>query len=71
MTVRTCSYIESCPIYKYFRREAKRVFTNMYCEGDYHACARYSLRSEGQPVPENLLPHGSKLWPDGENPQQR
>lgn len=70
MHQQACHFIEGCPIYKYFRQSAKRVYMNMYCEGNYETCARFTLRKAGQPVPDNLLPHGGKLWEDGQQPPE-
>jgi hypothetical protein len=57
-----CLYLEGCPIFKYFRKFAKQVYIDIYCEGDYTICQRYNLRQADQPIPENLLPHGGTLW---------
>ena len=59
-----CEMVEGCPIFKYFKRYAIKVYMGMYCLGDYETCKRLQLRRAGQPVPENLLPHGGTLWDD-------
>jgi hypothetical protein len=59
-----CPYIEGCPMFQYFRSYAKKVYMESYCEGNFEKCKRYILRTSGQPVPKNLLPHGGKLWDD-------
>ncbi len=63
-----CNFIEGCPIFRYFSRMSEVVYRMAYCEGDYHTCARHQLRTSGQPVPVNLGPQGTKLWPDGAPP---
>ena len=62
MDEQACDYLEGCPIFKYFRRSAKKVYIDMYCEGNYERCQRFLLRTEGEEVPTNLLPHGGTLW---------
>jgi hypothetical protein len=57
-----CSFIEGCPIFRYFRVSAKTVYMDMYCMGNFERCKRRKLRLAGQPVPDNLLPHGGTLW---------
>lgn len=63
-----CEYVAGCPMFKYFRAIAKKVYMEVYCQGNYQICARRRLRTSGQPVPSNLLPHGGKLWADEEKP---
>jgi hypothetical protein len=55
-------------MFRYFRQYAKKVYVELYCQGDYERCKRRTLRLSGQPVPANLLPHGGKLWEDGKSP---
>lgn len=57
-----CEFLEGCPIFEHFHRYAKQVYIDMYCKGDCTTCKRYQLRTAGQPVPKNLLPHGGTLW---------
>lgn len=57
-----CEYLEGCPMFRYFKRSAQRVYTQMYCQGNYARCERRKLRVTNQPVPESLLPFGGKLW---------
>ncbi|NDJ76367.1 MAG: hypothetical protein GYB65_08910 [Chloroflexi bacterium] len=63
-----CQFLDGCPMFAYFCRAAKKVYREMYCEGDFAACARRQLRMENNPVPDNLLPHGSTLWDDHQKP---
>jgi hypothetical protein len=63
-----CEYVEGCPMFKYFRSIAKKVYAEIYCLGDYEVCRRRQLRQAGEPVPQNLLPHGGKLWDDDQKP---
>jgi hypothetical protein len=63
-----CQFLKGCPMFKYFRQYAIKVYTELYCEGDYEKCKRRILRLSGQQVPANLLPHGGKLWEDGKAP---
>jgi hypothetical protein len=52
-------------MFRYFDRMAEFIYRHAYCEGDYNTCARRQLRVGGGQVPENLMPQGTKLWPDG------
>ncbi len=65
-----CEYLEACPMFHYFRRVAQKVYQEVYCQGDYVLCHRRKLRVAGEPVPKNLLPHGGKLWKDGDAPPE-
>jgi hypothetical protein len=55
-------------MFAFFCRADKRVYREMYCEGNPEACERRALRMAGRPVPENLLPYGGKLWEDNVRP---
>lgn len=55
-------------MFRYFDRVAEYVYRVAYCEGDFEGCARRQLRLSGQTVPDNLMPQGTKLWPDGGTP---
>ena len=59
---RSCQFVEACPMFKYFKRFAQKVYLSMYCEGYFADCKRRELRLAGKPVPETLLPNGSTLW---------
>ncbi|MBN2302910.1 MAG: hypothetical protein JXQ72_00445 [Anaerolineae bacterium] len=60
-----CQYVAGCPIYKYFRRVMEKIYRETYCEGEFFTdCQRRKLRLAGELVPDNLLPHGGKLWED-------
>ncbi len=63
-----CEYIEACPMFKYFRDYTKKVYARVYCQGKFGACERRKLRQQEQQVPQNLLPHGGKLWDDDQTP---
>lgn len=63
-----CQFADQCPMFRYFDRIAEFVYRQAYCENDYQSCARRQLRLEGYPVPENLMPQGTKLWQDGAVP---
>lgn len=65
-----CEFIDGCPMFKYFRRVAEKVYREMFCEGDFTACQRRELRLCGEPVPANLLPYGGKLWEDDSRPPE-
>lgn len=65
-----CEHLETCPMFKYFRKAAERVYRETFCEGDPSICKRRQLRNAGQPVPANLLPHGGKLWDDNMRPPE-
>ena len=59
-----CTYIEGCPMFKYFRRFMKKVYMTMYCQGYYQDCARRELRMSGKEVPDVMLPNGNMLFED-------
>lgn len=65
-----CEFIEGCPMFKYFRRIAKQIYMDTFCEGNPDICKRRQLRLAGEPVPMNLLPHGGKLWDDNARPPE-
>jgi len=65
-----CQFADKCPMFKYFDHIAEFVYRQAYCEGDYESCVRRQLRVGGDHVPENLMPQGSKLWPDGGRPPE-
>ena len=69
-TPHQCEFIEQCPMFKYFRRVAEKIYREFFCEGNYEICARRRLRKSGHPVPANLLPHGGKLWEDDAQPPE-
>ncbi len=62
--VRECPYLAGCPFYEFAKlKGTKRALVAAFCRGTYETCARYKLRSTGQPVPKGL-------WPDGEMAQE-
>jgi hypothetical protein len=63
-----CEFLTGCPMFKYFRDYAKKVYAEFYCQGNYASCRRRQLRMAGKAVPQNLMPHGGKLWEDGQTP---
>ncbi len=63
-----CEFLEKCPMFRYFRAAAKKVYQDMYCQGDFDRCERRKLRLAGQTVPDNLLPFGGRLWDDDDQP---
>jgi len=69
MSTNACNFIDQCPMFKYFRSSAKKIYMEVYCQGDYTICRRRQLRLAGEPVPENLLPHGGTLWDDTQSRQ--
>mgnify|MGYP000328604760 CR=1 FL=1 len=62
MNASQCANVEGCPIFKYFKHFTQRIYMETYCLGNFEGCKRYQLKQAGQPVPENLLPHGGTLW---------
>lgn len=68
MAQQQCEYIDGCPMFKYFRNVAKRIYSDVYCTGDFQICERRKRRNAGLSVPDNLLPHGGKLWEDDQRP---
>jgi hypothetical protein len=63
-----CQFLEKCPMFRYFNRTAQKVYMRVYCQGKFETCERRKLRLAAEPVPANLMPHGSKLWKDGDAP---
>lgn len=63
-----CEFLDGCPMFQYFCTCAEAVYRAAYCEGDYHLCERRTRRRAGEDVPLNLMPQGTKLWPDGTTP---
>ncbi len=63
-----CEFLEKCPMFRYFRASAKKVYQEMYCQGDFSRCERRKLRLAGRTVPDNLLPFGGWLWDDDAQP---
>lgn len=63
-----CEFIEGCPMFSRFCYMAETLYRMAFCEGDFETCARRKLRLSGETVPENLMPQGGKLWPDGTEP---
>ncbi len=66
----SCEYIDGCPMFKYFRAIAKKIYMELYCEGDFETCQRRQLRIAGKPVPGSLLPYGGHLWKEGDRPPE-
>lgn len=64
----SCEFLEGCPMFKYFNRSAQKVYSKMYCTGNFARCERRKLRLAGRTVPESLLPYGGRLWNDDELP---
>ncbi len=57
-----CIYHESCTMIKSKRlKSLMDVFIPIYCDGDFHRCARVQLKVAGQIVPIMLLPDGKKI----------
>lgn len=57
-----CERTDACPIYNYFKTEAlKNYYIRTYCEGNFSACLRKKMKSEGKEVPDTLLPDGKEL----------
>jgi hypothetical protein len=68
MAQQACEYINGCPMFKYFCSVAKTVYADIYCRTNPDICERRKRRAAGKPVPDNLLPHGGKLWKDDDKP---
>ena len=57
-----CPHMVTCPLYGQFRTQGfLRVWQVNYCEGAYQTCKRFQLSSEGQAVPDTMLPNGTDL----------
>jgi len=58
MGERFCPNITKCQMFAYLERQDFRDCMNAYCLGNHLTCERWILRSNGQHVPEDLLPNG-------------
>ncbi len=59
---RQCPYINDCPMFRRIMTDAlRKVFIDLFCKGDFELCERKKLRDAGEPVPDDLLPHGGRL----------
>jgi hypothetical protein len=67
---RQCEFVEGCPMFKYFRAGARRIYLEIFCQGDFEVCHRRRRRLAGEPVPRNLLPHGGTLWAEKDSPPE-
>ena len=57
-----CEYIEICQIWEKCQSDIKNVWVTGYCKGAMQKnCARKKLVAEDKPVPENLMPNGTKF----------
>jgi hypothetical protein len=63
--VSRCEFIDVCQLFAHLCRIRDTVYRQAYCEGDYRACERRALRLLGHDTPDDLLPNGLKLHPDG------
>ncbi len=59
----TCRYRDDCRMFQYIREQGDRLaLTATYCDSyAYTECVRFKLRSQGRPVPLDLLPDGSTI----------
>jgi len=57
-----CPHMSGCALYPLFsQRAVLEVWKTNYCTSDFGRCARYKLATEGQPIPQTLLPNGRHL----------
>jgi len=56
-----CLHIYRCPIYAHFESRAMLNPIQVYCLGNFEACARRQQIVAGQDVANDLLPDGSTL----------
>ena len=60
-----CECVAGCPAYEFLKIGDFKQFliiTSQYCLSENNLnCKRYILRKQGQPVPKELLPDGSKI----------
>ena len=57
-----CENLKNCAIWKKFNTDSKMVWIKAYCQGPKQSkCVRKQLASQGENVPENMLPNGETL----------
>ncbi|ADB58121.1 hypothetical protein [Archaeoglobus profundus] len=57
-----CPYLQNCPFFNRLQLSATaEMLKERYCKGNFENCARYKLRKDGKPVPDNLWPNGKML----------
>lgn len=58
----SCTHRSTCPLVRLFSgKPSLRIWTEHYCEGQHHRCARVRRAAFGQDVPTWLLPNGQSL----------
>lgn len=60
-----CEFAESCALFGHLVEDPDDVYRAAYCEGNFKACERYKLRLRGVIAPDDLMPFGYQMWPDG------
>ena len=67
MGERFCPNITKCPMYAFLERQDFRDCMHNFCLGNHETCQRWILRTQGETVPEDLMPNGqlkSNVLPD-------
>jgi hypothetical protein len=63
-TVR-CEFAGSCALFEHLVQSRDDVYRAAYCDGNFKACERYKLRLRGVIAPDDLMPFGYQMQPDG------
>lgn len=65
LAVHRCEFFEDCALFAHLCTSRDKVYRTAYCLGDYPACERRTLRLQGVDAPDDLMPYGYRLQPDG------
>lgn len=60
-----CEFLTQCGLFAHLCQSRDKVYRKAFCEGDFMACERRRLRLQGIDMPDDLLPHGYRMQPDG------
>jgi hypothetical protein len=64
-STRRCEFFEDCTLFAHLCKSRDKVYRIAYCEGDFEACERRKLRLDGVHAPDDLMPSGYRMQPDG------
>ncbi len=60
-----CEFYQECTLFAHLCKSRDKVYRTAYCEGDYESCERRNLRLQGIAAPDELMPSGYRMQPDG------
>lgn len=60
-----CEFLEVCGLFAHLCQSRNKVYRQAFCLDDFTGCERRKLRRRGIEMPDDLLPHGYRLQPDG------